>query len=575
VSNESLNTVDVIRASDHVRIASIPTINTPYGLAVTADARHIYVSSYDGHTISVFDTETNALVSTLSFGSELREIALTPDQRFLYVPDYNQNVVHVVSTVDNTLVGDISVGINPHMVAFGGTGKYAYVTNEAGASISVIDTQTRKTIKTISVGQTPVGIAASPDSETIYVADLSTAEVTYISVKSQSVIATVSLPSDPYALAVAPDGQNIYVAAEFPTSGYAISVAGKSVVGTFPIGTQPRNLVVSPDGETIYETNFDSSDFYAVNAHTFQLEYMKTLGNLDGVAFSNSAMPIVDGYHFQTIDYPGAIETDVAQSNDAGYAVGWYLDQNRVNHGFLYHQGHFTNYDFPGSQNTTLLGINSRNHAVGRYTNAQGYIQGFELQNGIGTNIFVQVQNAGQSYALSTNEVDGIDDEDNMVGVFYDWVVSNENRGFLLSGDRQTTVDYPDASYTSASGVTGSVVAGWFVDSASFAHAFFWHDGDFAQVDFPGAGPAPDGSIGYTLGSKINPRFSLAGYWGTATSYTHGFLIDGQDRKMISFDFPEAVSTTNYGISNGGTIAGSYLLNNVTHGFLAVPEACE
>src|SRR5580704_4455525 len=143
--------------------------------------------------------------------------------------------------------------------------------------------------------------------------------------------------------------------------------------------------------------------------HTFQLEYVKTLGNMDGAAFSTSATPIVDGYHFQTIDYPGSLETDVAQSNDAGYAVGWYLDQNRVSHGFLYHQGHFTNYDFPGSLNTALLGINAKNQAVGRHTNAQGYVQGFELQNGIGTNIFVQVQNAGQSYTLSTNEVDGID----------------------------------------------------------------------------------------------------------------------------------------------------------------------
>jgi hypothetical protein len=49
----------------------------------------------------------------------------------------------------------------------------------------------------------------------------------------------------------------------------------------------------------------------------------------------------------------------------------------------------------------------------------------------------------------------------------------------------------------------------------------------------------------------------------------------GQNRKPISFDFPDAVSTTNYGISNDGTIAGSYLMNNVTLGFLAVPEACE
>ena len=102
---------------------------------------------------------------------------------------------------------------------------------------------------------------------------------------------------------------------------------------------------------------------------------------------------------------------------------------------------------------------------------------------------------------MPTNEVDGIDDENNMVGVFYSWVDS-ANHGFLLSGDKQTTFDYPDAPYTSASGVFGSVVIGW-----------------------------------------------------------------------ISFDFPEAVSTANYGISNDGTIAGSYLLNNVTHGFLAVPGA--
>jgi hypothetical protein len=59
----------------------------------------------------------------------------------------------------------------------------------------------------------------------------------------------------------------------------------------------------------------------------------------------------------------------VAQSNDAGYAVRWYLDQNRVTHGFLYHRGHFTSYDFPGSQKTALLGINARNQALGRYTN--------------------------------------------------------------------------------------------------------------------------------------------------------------------------------------------------------------
>jgi YVTN family beta-propeller protein len=189
--------VDVVRASDHVRIASIPTISTPFGVAITRDGKRLYVSSYDSKTISTFDTETNALISTLTFGSELREIALTPDERFLYVPDYYEDVVHVVSTRENALVDDIPVEVNPHMVAFGARGRFAYVTNEFGLDVSVIDTQTRKVVTTIPVGQTPIGIVASPDSETIYVAAFSAAAIAAISVKSQSVIGTIPLPSSP------------------------------------------------------------------------------------------------------------------------------------------------------------------------------------------------------------------------------------------------------------------------------------------------------------------------------------------------------------------------------------------
>jgi YVTN family beta-propeller protein len=86
VTNEPLNTIDVIPASDHVRIASIPTIITPFGMALTHDGKRLYVSSYGSKTLSTFDTETNALISTLKFGSELREVALTPDERSSIFP---------------------------------------------------------------------------------------------------------------------------------------------------------------------------------------------------------------------------------------------------------------------------------------------------------------------------------------------------------------------------------------------------------------------------------------------------------------------------------------------------------
>jgi YVTN family beta-propeller protein len=575
VSNESLNTVDVIRATDHVRIASVPTISAPYGLAITADARRIYVSSFDGHTISVFDTETNALVSTLSFGSELREIALTPDQRFLYVPDYNLNVVHVVATADNTLAGDIPVGINPHMVAFGGSGRYAYVTNEAGASISVIDTRTRKVIETIPVGQTPIGIAASPDSETIYVADFSAAEISYISVRSQSVIATVSLPSDPYALTVGPDGKNIYVAAEFPTSGYAISAAGKSVVGTFPIGTQPRNIAVTPDGGSIYETNFDSSDLYAVNAHSFQLEYVKTLGGLDGLAFSATAKPLIENYRFKTLDYPGAVETEVHQINEDGYAVGFYVDKATVQHGFLYYKGEFVNYDFPGANRTQLNDINSSNLAVGSFVYPQGGGGGFQLFDGVGGIINLNLEQDGQSLTVPSGGADGIDDDGTVVGSYYNPIVF-ANLGYRLDGFSVQDLANPGPVYVEADGVAGSLVVGWFIDGDNNYHGLRWKGDEYSQFDFAGAGTDPDGSIGFTFAFKVNQQRDIVGSWGRDLSNSqspHGYLIDGKSQREISFDFPDAISTSNHGINNQGQITGSYIdTNNVMHGFIATPE---
>jgi YVTN family beta-propeller protein len=574
VTNESLNTIDVIRASDHVRIASIPTITTPFGMALTHDGKRLYVSSYDSKTLSTFDTETNTLISTLKFGSELREVALTPDERFLYIPDYYENVVHVVSTGDNTLVADIPVGVNPHMVAFGGEGRYAYVSNEWDAYVSVIDTQTKTVAYTIPVGQTPTELAVSPDTQTIYVAAFSVAAIAVISVKSQSVIDTIPLPSDPYAVAVSPDGKFLYVTAAFPTAGYAISLADKSIIGTFPTGSGSRNIIVTPDGNTLYETNFDSKDYYAIDAHTLQLKYTKSLGGPDGIAFSNSARPIIEKYRFETVDYPGASETAVAQTNDEGTAVGWYLDQNGASHGFFYRHGRFTGYDVPGSPNTKLLGINSEGEVVGLYTNTQGYINGFRLRHGIRTDVYVQFQSTGNVYTVPTNEVDAIDDDGNLAGVYWNFVES-ANSAFLLDGSTTVSFDYPGAVYTGANGIARGTVSGWFEDLNNLAHAFFWRDGSFAQFDFPGAGSAPDGTIGYTFGYKINSRLDSVGLWGTPFSYTHGYVHKERTGKNISFDFPEAVATWNYGISDGGRITGSYQLNNVIHGFVATAREME
>jgi outer membrane protein assembly factor BamB len=67
-ANETLNEVDVLRASDHILIASMPTISTPYGIAATQDGKQVYVSTFDGKNIYAFDAESTS--SSQHFNSD-------------------------------------------------------------------------------------------------------------------------------------------------------------------------------------------------------------------------------------------------------------------------------------------------------------------------------------------------------------------------------------------------------------------------------------------------------------------------------------------------------------------------
>jgi len=573
-ANENLNVVDVLRASDHVVIASMPTISTPYGMAVTQDGKQIFVSTYDGKNVYEFDAETNVLLSTLQVGSELREITLTPDDKYLYVPDYYENVVHIVTAKDNNLMGDIPVGAAPHMVAFGDGGKYAYVTAEAGQEVTVIDTKTATVVSHIPIAS-PVGIAASPDGKMIYVSS-NGYEVAFISVKSQAVVANVSVPGNGRAVAVSPDGKWLYAVCANPSKGYVISVENQTVVADFSIGTNPRNVIVSPDGKAIYVTNFDSHNLYAISAETYKVDYVKALGALDGIAFSATAKPLIENYRFKTIDYPGGNQTEVRQVNDDGYAVGAYFDQAHVEHGFLYREGEFVNYDFPGATSTQLNSINSSNVAVGSIVDSQGYTNGIELFDGAAGIINLNIEQNGQSTTWPSATAGGIDDEGTVVGEYYP-PPNYANVSYRLDGFTQQNFIFPDVNYVSLEGVAESLAVGWVIDSANNIRGLRWKGDEYSQFDFPGGGIDPNGSAGFTFAYKVNRRRDIVGTWGNGSG-SHGYLIDGRSQREVSFDFPGATSTSNRGINNRGQITGSYLDENyVMHGFIAtpMPDECD
>src|ERR1700741_1853056 len=78
-----------------------------------------------------------------------------------YIANYGSNTVSVINTVTDTVISTIPVGSGPYGVAISPDGSTVYVTNAVGNSVSVINTTSNIVIATIAVGSTPQLVAVS------------------------------------------------------------------------------------------------------------------------------------------------------------------------------------------------------------------------------------------------------------------------------------------------------------------------------------------------------------------------------------------------------------------------------
>ena len=127
-------------------------------------AQNGYIAQFDTNNVSVIDTATNRVITTIPVGQNPYGVAVTPDGSKVYVANETSNNVSVIDTATNTVIGSaIPVGISPDGVAVTPDGSKVYVSN-GGSNISVINTATKMVMATIPVGASPVcfGLCIQP-----------------------------------------------------------------------------------------------------------------------------------------------------------------------------------------------------------------------------------------------------------------------------------------------------------------------------------------------------------------------------------------------------------------------------
>jgi 6-phosphogluconolactonase (cycloisomerase 2 family) len=281
----------------------------PQDIAMTPDARHLYITTVSGKDVVAFDVgsdgkltqkdPTNGGIAPTGTGRP-QGIALSPDGKTIYVANHRgPTLFGSVSLYDVAADGsiaakppDVDAGKGAWGLAVSPDGKSVYVTNSgADESISQFDRASDGSLTPKSPATVPVTsmggsagadyVALTPDGTHLYTANYNDSTIGEFDVAADGKLteragSPVASTYGVYLLAVSPDGRSLYAPGPFDgVSQYDIGADGSLTPkspATQSAGTTPDHMWLSPDGKNAYvadygtyggahNTNFDLSQF--------------------------------------------------------------------------------------------------------------------------------------------------------------------------------------------------------------------------------------------------------------------------------------------------------------------------
>lgn len=271
VPNSGSNTVSVINTTTDTVVSTLPVGKIPVGVAVSLDGKWVYVTNFGndetpGHTVSVIDTATEEVRSMNIEGRKPSGVAVYPNMLKIYVAAFLNKQVRAVDLITNSDPG-IDVGLNPYGIAITPDGKWVYVTNRGNNTVSVINTETNNVVKTIHVGESPYGVAVDRNSTKLYVTNMDSDNVSVIDIKTSKVTASIPVGRYPHGVAVTPDGGWVYVTNHNTPIGVVsvINTTINKVTANIPVGKYPCGVSITSDGTKVYVTNSGSNTTSVIN----------------------------------------------------------------------------------------------------------------------------------------------------------------------------------------------------------------------------------------------------------------------------------------------------------------------
>ena len=263
-----------------------------HGLGFSPDHKTLAAVSIGSNSVTLIDTETNAVRGKVYIGRSPHEAFFTPDGRELWVAVRGENYISVIDPVQRKELRRIATANGPGMVLFRPDGKYAFVPSSFTPEMDVIDAASYQVIARVpqvspfspnlAVDQDEVWITLKDSGKTqIFsakppfkaLATLNTGPISnhvtfvknssgrfaYVTVGGTNqiqvyrrngadpkLVATIKTGDMPHGIWGSGDGRRVYVGLENGDAVEAIDALANKVIATIPVGQLPQALVYVP-----------------------------------------------------------------------------------------------------------------------------------------------------------------------------------------------------------------------------------------------------------------------------------------------------------------------------------------
>jgi YVTN family beta-propeller protein len=253
----------------------------------------VYITNEISGDLSVIDSTTMEVVSTVPLGKRPRGIHASPDGKTIYValsgsppappgvdestlppPDKDADGIGVYDVASGKMVRMMKAGSDPENFDVSLDGKTIYVSNEDASGVSFIDVAAGAITKTIKTGDEPEGVKINPDGKLVYSTAEADGTVSVIDASAGTLLKTFKVGRRPRNVVFMPSGKRAYVNAENDGAIYLLDTEKNEMMQKIDLGTpgeiKPMGLALSLDAAKLYVTTGRGKKVFVVDTATNQ-----------------------------------------------------------------------------------------------------------------------------------------------------------------------------------------------------------------------------------------------------------------------------------------------------------------